>query len=135
MLCWDLTADFGRGELAVAFYQHHDWRNRRNCCLYALCKYQMGAYDLRLYCLLLSILFSLSSLFGFDMQIIVPLSYLCFGVMRLFSCLTAIPLTAHYSKVDYKGDDALKNPLFLKTNRILPRLQGGRAKRSAITPR
>lgn len=64
-------------------------------------------------------LFSLLALLGCNTQILVPLSYLSFGVMWLFSCLTRIPLTAHYSKVHYNGDDALKSPLFIRTNRIL----------------
>ena len=42
-----------------------------------------------------------------------------FGLMWCVSCLTKIPLTAHYSKNSYNGDEALRNPLFMKTNRIL----------------
>lgn len=30
-----------------------------------------------------------------------------------------IPLTAHYSMNDYDGESALKNPIFIKTNRLL----------------
>lgn len=51
--------------------------------------------------------------------VILPLSYLAFGLMWSLSCLTKIPLTAHYSKNSYNGDDALKNPLFVRTNLIL----------------
>lgn len=50
---------------------------------------------------------------------LVPLSYLAFGLMWLVSCLFKIPLTAHYSMNDYNGERALKNPLFMRTNRIL----------------
>lgn len=53
-----------------------------------------------------------------------PLSYFSFGVMWLMSCLGKIPLTAHYSMNRYGGEDALQNPLFLKTNRILTMLWG-----------
>ena len=53
-----------------------------------------------------------------------PLSYLSFGIMWLVSCLQKIPLTAHYSMNGYGGEDALHNPLFLKTNRILTMLWG-----------
>ena len=53
-----------------------------------------------------------------------PLSYLAFGTMWLVSCRRKIPLTAHYSMNHYGGRDALQNPLFLKTNRILTMLWG-----------
>lgn len=39
--------------------------------------------------------------------------------MWSLSCLTKVPLTAHYSKNNYNGESALKNPLFMKTNKIL----------------
>ena len=58
-------------------------------------------------------------LLGVEERIVVPLSYLCFGVMWTVSAFLKIPLTAHYSMNDYNGDEALKNPLFMKTNRIL----------------
>lgn len=58
-------------------------------------------------------------LLGAQVRIVVPLSYLCFGVMWTVSALLRIPLTAHYSMNDYNGEEALKNPLFMKTNRIL----------------
>ncbi len=63
---------------------------------------------------------SVVMLAGADEKIMLPVSYLAFGVMWLASCLGGlIPLTAHYSKNGYGGDDALKNLLFVKTNRIL----------------
>jgi len=57
-------------------------------------------------------------------QLLVPLSYLAFGLMWLVSCLTKIPLTAHYSMNDYNGEKALDNPLFMRTNRVLTALWG-----------
>ena len=45
--------------------------------------------------------------------------YLGFGLMWLLSCLTKEPLCAAYVKYNYYGDDALKNPIFMKANRIL----------------
>ncbi|MBR1693510.1 MAG: NAD(P)H-dependent oxidoreductase, partial [Lachnospiraceae bacterium] len=57
-------------------------------------------------------------------RIVVPLSYLGFGLMWTLSCATKIPLTAHYSMNDYNGERALSNPLFMKTNRILTLLWG-----------
>ena len=56
--------------------------------------------------------------------LIVPASYLSFGLMWSLSCLTKIPITAHYSKNNYNGDSALENPLFMKTNAILSFLWG-----------
>lgn len=69
--------------------------------------------------------FSVVMLAGADEKIMLPVSYLAFGVMWLASCLGGlIPLTAHYSKNGYGGDDALKNALFVRTNRILTMLWG-----------
>ena len=62
---------------------------------------------------------------GAEEKLMLPVSYLAFGVMWLVSCLGGlIPLTAHYSKNGYGGDDALNNALFVKTNRILTMLWG-----------
>ncbi len=51
--------------------------------------------------------------------ILVCSSYLLFGLIWLLSCFTKIPLTAYYSSNDYNGDEAMQNPLFIKTNAIL----------------
>lgn len=58
-------------------------------------------------------------LLGLESRLVLPLSYLCFGLMWSVSCLCRLPLTARYSMNDYGGDGMLSNPLFLKTNRIL----------------
>ena len=47
------------------------------------------------------------------------LSYLSFGAMWLGSCFTKEPVCAAYVKYDYSGDDALQNPIFMKTNYII----------------
>lgn len=52
-------------------------------------------------------------------QLAVNIGYLVFGAMWLGSCLTKEPLCAAYVKYNYSGEDALKNPIFLKTNYIL----------------
>ena len=68
---------------------------------------------------------SVVMLAGAAEKIMLPVSYLAFGVMWLASCFRGrIPLTAHYSKNGYGGDDALNNSLFVKTNRILTMLWG-----------
>ena len=51
-------------------------------------------------------------------QAAVNLGYLLFGALWLGSCLTKEPLCAAYVKYGY-GDDALRNPIFLKTNYII----------------
>lgn len=63
--------------------------------------------------------FSLALLLGCGARLVVPLSYLSFGVMWTVSCLLKVPLTAWYSMNGYNGEAALENPLFVKTNRIL----------------
>lgn len=47
------------------------------------------------------------------------LSYFFFGAMWLGSCFTKEPVCAAYVKYDYNGEDALNNPIFMKTNYII----------------
>lgn len=68
--------------------------------------------------------FSIAVLAGAPARLIIPLSYLAFGIMWTVTCFGKIPLTAHYSMKDYNGEEALKNPLFIKTNRILTLMWG-----------
>lgn len=68
--------------------------------------------------------FSLGIFLGAPKRILLPLSYLSFGIMWTASCFRKIPLTAHYSLNQYGGEGALQNPLFLKTNRILTFMWG-----------
>lgn len=60
---------------------------------------------------------------GINEKLILPLSYLCFGVMWTLSCIFKLPLTAHYSVNDY-SDNMINNPLFIKTNKILTAMWG-----------
>lgn len=62
---------------------------------------------------------AIAALLGVNTRLVIPASYLCFGLLWTVSCFLPIPLTAHYSMNDYNGEEALKNPLFVKTNRIL----------------
>lgn len=62
---------------------------------------------------------SLLALVGADTRLVVPVSYGLFGAMWFFSAFFKIPLTAHYSSNGYGGAKAFKNPLFMRTNRIL----------------
>ncbi len=63
--------------------------------------------------------FATAAVLGAPVRLVVPLGYLVFGVMWSVSCLLPVPLTAHYSMNGYGGEDALQNPLFVRTNRIL----------------
>lgn len=62
---------------------------------------------------------SVALLAGASPILVVPVSYLLFGLMWTVSCFLKVPLTAHYSKNSYNGEVALRNPIFMKTNRIL----------------
>ena len=70
------------------------------------------------------IIFSVLCLMKFETNIILPISYLSFGLMWSVSCLTKLPLTAYYSANDYNGEEAFLNPLFIKTNWILTLMWG-----------
>jgi len=63
--------------------------------------------------------FCLMLLAGISMDMVLPLSYLGFGILWTVGGFLKIPLTAHYSANDYGGEGMLSNPLFIKTNRIL----------------
>lgn len=62
---------------------------------------------------------SVALLAGASPILVVPVSYLLFGLMWTVSCFLRVPLTAHYSKNSYNGEAALRNPIFMRTNRIL----------------
>lgn len=62
---------------------------------------------------------SLLLLADVPMDVILPASYLTFGILWTVNGFTRLPLTAHYSLNDYGGENMLRNPLFIKTNRIL----------------
>ena len=62
---------------------------------------------------------SIALLAGAPPILVIPASYLLFGLIWTLSCFTKVPLTAHYSKNSYNGDAALRNPIFMRTNRIL----------------
>ena len=62
---------------------------------------------------------SIALLAGASPILVIPASYFLFGLIWTVSCFTSVPLTAHYSKNSYNGDAALRNPIFMRTNRIL----------------
>lgn len=62
---------------------------------------------------------SVALLAGASPVLVIPASYLLFGLMWTVSCFLKVPLTAHYSKNSYNGEAALRNPIFMRTNRIL----------------
>lgn len=83
---------------------------------------QKTVYDILTNALVTGI--SVIMLAGASEKLMLPLSYFIFGAMWIISCVGKIPLTANYSMNSYGGEDALKNPLFIKTNRILTMLWG-----------
>ena len=62
---------------------------------------------------------SVALLAGASPILVIPVSYLLFGLMWTVSCFLKVPLTAHYSKNGYNGEAVLRNPIFMRTNRIL----------------
>lgn len=62
---------------------------------------------------------SLLSVLGAPPDILVPASYLVFGLMWTVTAFMRIPLSAWYSMNNYGVEKALSNPLFIRTNRIL----------------
>lgn len=95
------------------------------CALIPLLFYQnkKTVYDVLTNVLVTGI--SVAMLAGVSEQWMIPLSYLAFGIMWLMSCPgKRVPLTAHYSMNHYGGEKALRNALFIKTNRILTMLWG-----------
>jgi len=69
-------------------------------------------------------LLSTGALMGVETLILVLLSYFLFGALWFISTFTKIPLTAYYSSASLNGEEAYKNPLFIKTNRILTMMWG-----------
>ena len=56
---------------------------------------------------------------GAPLALLLPASFLAFGLMWLISALWFTPLSAHYVKGSYGGDKALRNVIYLNTNRII----------------
>jgi hypothetical protein len=67
---------------------------------------------------------SLAALAGAAPRLTVPLGLALAGLTWLASCLARVPLAARYSAGDYGGEKAFKNPLFLRTNRVVTALWG-----------
>ncbi|MDR1351894.1 MAG: flavodoxin family protein [Treponema sp.] len=68
---------------------------------------------------------SVLTITGFNLPILVTLSYGLFGLLWLTSIGTRIPLSAWYSSNKYGGEAAFNNPLFLLTNKIISIGWGG----------
>lgn len=62
---------------------------------------------------------ALLAILQFNLLTLVILSYALFGAFWLISTFKKIPLSAHYSCYEFGGENAISNPLFIKTNRIL----------------
>ncbi|WRS27676.1 NAD(P)H-dependent oxidoreductase [Oscillospiraceae bacterium MB08-C2-2] len=72
-------------------------------------------------CLSLTAVACISTLgiLGVPPSLLLPVSYLLFGIMWSTTVFLKVPLTAYYSMYDYGGQKALSNGLFVQTNRIL----------------
>lgn len=94
------------------------------CALVPLlfCRYQKTVYDAMSGTFVAGL--SVGALAGAPIRIVIPMAYFIFGLMWTVSCCRKIPLTAHYSMYAYGGEDALENPLFIRTNRILTLIWG-----------
>lgn len=62
---------------------------------------------------------SLLSVLGYPDDLLIPVSYLLFGLMWFVTIFLKVPLSAWYSMNRYGEEKALHNPLFIQTNRIL----------------
>ncbi len=83
--------------------------------LLLLLKNKFTVYD---YCsIVAAIVIGLLGMSGVG-EVLLPVSYIVFGVLWGFSCLLPVPLTAYYSINDYSAE-YLNNPIFIQTNRIL----------------
>ena len=60
-----------------------------------------------------------ANLLGVSMDVLLPVSYLGFGLLWLVSTMLPVPLSAWYSKNGYGGDKAYRNAIFMRTNRII----------------
>lgn len=56
---------------------------------------------------------------GVPLALLLPVSFLAFGLMWLVSALWLTPLSAYYVKGSYGGNKALRNVIYLQTNRII----------------
>ena len=64
-------------------------------------------------------LLSLIIYFTGQAVIVTNIAYVIFGCFWLSSCIFKEPLCAAYVKYNFGGEEALKNPLFMKTNYII----------------
>jgi multimeric flavodoxin WrbA/putative sterol carrier protein len=71
------------------------------------------------------VVLSVLILAGFNLAVLVTLSYGLFGLLWIASIGTRIPLSAWYSSNKHGGDAAFTNPLFLLTNKIISIGWGG----------
>jgi len=83
----------------------------------AFCQHERTVYDT----LSLAAVLGLVTAFlaGTPLALLLPVSFLAFGLMWLVSALWFTPLSAHYVKGSYGGDKALRNVIYIQTNRII----------------
>lgn len=87
------------------------------CLPLVMTQYEMVIYDKL--SIAMTALLSILALVTDQGTLAVTAGYLLFGLLWLGSCLTKEPLCACYVKYHYNGEDALNNPIFMRTNYIL----------------
>jgi hypothetical protein len=83
----------------------------------AFCRHERTVYDTLSLAAVLALV--AASLAGAPLTLLLPASFLAFGLMWLVSALWLTPLSAYYVKGSYGGDKALRNVIYIQTNRII----------------
>ena len=87
------------------------------CLPLVMAQYEMVIYDKL--SIAITALLSILALVTNQGTLATNAGYLLFGLLWIGSCFTKEPLCACYVKYQYNGDDALQNPIFMRTNYIL----------------
>ena len=83
----------------------------------AFCRHERTIYDTLSLAAVLALV--AASLAGAPLATLLPVSFVAFGLMWLVSALWFMPLSAYYVNGSYGGNKALRNAIFVQTNRII----------------
>ena len=83
----------------------------------AFCRHERTIYDTLSLAAVLALV--AASLAGAPLATLLPVSFVAFGLMWLVSALWFMPLSAYYVNGSYGGNKALRNSIFVQTNRII----------------
>ena len=108
--------------IALSIHAQIGALRRRNAQSVRCCRSRFWKYRLTIFepCSILAVgtICVLALLDALPLTLLLPASYLLFGLMWGVTVFLPMPLTA-YSMNGYGGETALQNPLFMRTNRIL----------------